>query len=92
MVVTVFAISASCICFSVPFVWNVVRQLVVKYNSKMILEARGSGAGSFFNYEYHIAVFLLSINNCINLYIYLLSGATWRKKFIAWIISILRNR
>ena len=81
MIVLVVCISASFICLCAPFVWNVLRQLSMKYDDGVLLQARSSGAGEFFNYEYHIVVFVLSINNCINLYIYLLSGSTWRREF-----------
>ena len=81
LIISVVGVSVSFICLCSPFVWNVLRQLSMKYNSKVVNDARRSGSGEVFNYEYHIVVFILSINNCINFYIYLLSSSTWRKIF-----------
>ena len=81
MVISVVAISVSFICFSAPLVWNVLRQLFYLNNVNAIIQARESGAGALFNYEHHLVIFVLSINNCINFYVYLISGSTWRKIF-----------
>ena len=91
LILTVLGISVSFVCLCAPLLWNVLRQLLMNYNSGMVLQARGSGEGNLFNYEYHIVVFVLCINNCLNFYIYMLSGATWRKKFIELIIANWRK-
>ena len=57
----------------------------MKYDAEMVTEARDSGAGALFNYERHIALFVLSVNNCINFYIYLMSGSTWRAIFVSYL-------
>ena len=88
LLVLVFGISVSFICLSAPFVWNVLRQLSMNYSSRIILQAKDSGAGVIFNYEYHIVVFILSINNCVNFYIYVLCGKSWRKKFKRFLLGI----
>ena len=82
LITSVVGISAAFIMFCSPYVWNVFRQLFMNYNVDVMLRARDSGAGEFFNFEYHIVIFILSMNNCTNFFIYLLSGPTWRKEFM----------
>ena len=82
LITSVVGISASFVILCSPYVWNVFRQLFMNYNVRVMLQARDSGAGEFFNYEYHIAIFILSLNNSVNFFVYILSGTTWRKLFI----------
>ena len=92
MIISVIRISVIFICLCSPFVWNVFRQLFMTYNSKAVNEARHSGLGAFFNYEYHIVVFVLSANNCVNFFIYLINGATWRKIFLSFLQKLICRR
>ena len=92
LIVSVIRISVIFICFCSPFVWNVFRQLFMTYNSKVVDEARELGLGAFFNFEYHIVVFVLSANNCVNFFVYLISGATWRKIFVSYLQKLLCRR
>ena len=88
LLISVVSISVSFLCLSSPFVWNTFRQLTMNYNPKLVTEARNSAMGALFNYEHHIVLFILSINNCINFYIYLLSGSTWRTIFLDYLRSV----
>ena len=75
-----------------PMLWNTLRQLLMRYSFKLLQEAQESGIGAVFNYEYYIVNYVITINNSVNFYMYLLSGSTWRKGFIKYVLSSIRKR
>ena len=82
---SVISISVFFMVCGVPMLWNSLRQLQMNYNLGDLQSTHSGGAGVVFNYEFYIVNFVLSLNNCVNFFVYLLSGSTWRQLFFAYI-------
>ena len=76
----------------IPMLWNTLRQLLMKYSFTLLRNAQESGSGAVFNYEHYIVNFVITINNSVNFYLYLLSGSTWRKGFVKYVASIILKK
>ena len=57
----------------------------MQYDVNALLSAQKTGAGVLYNYEYHIVNYVLAFNNCINFYLYFISGSSWRRAFIVYV-------
>ena len=68
------------LCCCTPMLWNSMRQLLMKYD---VNASKSAGARVVYNFEYYIVNFVLAFNNCINFYVYMMSGSSWRRAFIA---------
>ena len=84
MMASVTGISVFFMICGVPMVWNSLRQLLMSYTFAVLQNTQSSGTGVVFNYEYYIVNFMLTLNNCVNFYMYLFSGSTWRKGFFEY--------
>ena len=82
---SVISISFFFMVCGVPMLWNSLRQLLMSYNLGDLQSTQYGGAGVVFNYEFYIVNFVLSLNNCVNFFVYLLSGSSWRKLFFGHI-------
>ena len=82
---SVVGISLLFMVCGVPILWNKFRQLLMKYSYHVVQMTQKSGTGTIFNYEYYIVNFVLTFNNCVNFYVYMLCGSTWRKGFVKYI-------
>ena len=92
MMASVIGISIFFMLCGAPMLWNTLRQLLMKYSFTLLQDAQESGIGAVFNYEYYIVNFVVTINNSVNFYMYLLSGSTWRKGFVKYIFSSICRR
>ena len=81
-IITLLAVSTLFLALSAPHVWNSLRQLYSEYDFGDIRESLERGTGPFYNLESYTASFILYINNCINFYVYILSGKTLRTEFL----------
>ena len=92
MIASTIGISIFFMVCGAPVLWNTLRQLFMRYSYTLLQNAKESGVGAVFNYEYYIVNFVLTINNSVNFFLYLMSGSTWRDGFIKYVISTIRRR
>ena len=88
--ITLLIVSFSFLTLSLPYFVNTLSQLYSVYDFKVAYSGITDGKGAFFNYEVYIVTLVLTISNVINLFVYLLSGKSWRRKFVNVIKSVIR--
>ena len=88
---SVIGVSVLFMVCGTPMLWNQLRQLTMKYSYSVMQDTQESGSGAVFNYEWYIVNFVLTFNNCINFYVYLLSGSTWRRDFCSFVAQFMRK-
>ena len=82
VITTLLVVSSLFLVFSLPSVWNSLRQLYFHQTSETMLSARNQGEGAIHNWESYSTDCALFLNNCVNFYIYILTGKSLREKFI----------
>ena len=78
---TLIIVSFTFSVLSLPYFANTLSQLYSIYDFQVAYSGITRGTGPLFNYEHYIFTLILTLSNAINLFLYLLSGKTWRKKF-----------
>ena len=81
--IVLLTVSFTFIFFTAPYFVNTLLQLYSKYDFQVAYSGLKYGTGPLLNLESYFFTFILSISNAINLFLYLLSSKSWKRKFYA---------